>query len=147
MEVKGVYPALVCNIKDPEKRGRIKVTCADIFGDTETSSGWCEPCVTVAVEKGGDIAVPAIDEGVWITFIDGDIDRPVYLGGWWGKNATPFGSDYENNLKKRVVSFEDNTITMEKGKCTIEAGDCKITMEKGKITFDCDKAVFNGDIE
>ena len=39
----GKYRAIVSNVSDPEKRGRIKVSCPKIYGDFE--SPWCLPCV------------------------------------------------------------------------------------------------------
>ena len=120
----GIYPAIVCSVKDPEKRGRIKVTCPDVFGDVETSSAWCDPCVPCGVEDGGDICVPDIDEGVWIMFNGGDIDLPVYLGGWWSAGRTPFLDDYPSKPNEvRIINFKDVTATMTESKCDLDIGD------------------------
>ena len=94
MEYNAIYPAFVCNVNDPQKRGRIKVTCAEVFNSTSTSSGWCEPVTPVGIENGGDFFVPEVGEGVYLMFISGDINRPVWIGGWWGNNATPLGGAY-----------------------------------------------------
>lgn len=100
----GIYQAIVTNIQDPEKRGRIRVVCPDVMGDAE--SAWCEPVSPVAYDGGGDICIPALEEAVWIMFIGGDVERPVYLGGWWSESSTPFGDTYSDAENTRVVSFD-----------------------------------------
>ena len=104
----GIYQGFVTSIDDPEKRGRIKCTCPDILDTSE--SGWCEPCFPNACDDGGDFYLPKIGEGVWVMFIDGKANRPVYLGGWWSKNSTPLKTQYINN--KRFINYGDATIEM-----------------------------------
>ena len=137
MEKKyGIYPAIVCNVKDPKKRGRIKVTCADVFGDTSTSSAWCDPCVPCSSDDEGDICIPEVDEGVWVAFNDGDVNKPVYLGGWWSKESTPFGEDYPDDPSStRIISFKNTKITIDEDTCTIAVGDTSIVLEDGKVTI------------
>ena len=78
----GLYQGIVTSISDPEKRGRIKVKCPDVLGGN-TESAWCDPLVPVAYDGGGDFCMPAINETVWLQFIAGDANKPVWLGGWW----------------------------------------------------------------
>ena len=144
--VMGVYPAKVTKTDDPEKRGRIKVKCPDIYGNHSVKSPWCEPCSFGAYDNGGDFVVPKKDEGVWITFIDGDIDRPVYLGGWWAKKETPVGDNYTDVTEKKVVKYEDNTIMLEKGSCTIKTKDVTITIKNGKVKIKGDVEI-DGDLK
>lgn len=144
-ELFGIYPAFVCDVKDPEKRGRIKVTCAEVFCDNTTTSGWCTPITPVGINGGGDFYVPEIDEGVFIMFLEGDIDRPVWIGGWWGKDSTPLGTDYKNPQKTRVISFEDNTIVMKDKLMTVEAGGVELSFASGKLSIKGDLDI-TGDI-
>lgn len=144
-ELGGIYPAFVCNIKDEEKRGRIKVVCADVFGDTTTESAWCEPCVPVAYDGGGDICVPKLGEGVWVAFVNGDIDSPVYLGGWWQEKQTLLDQNkYDEEAQSlRYINFEDNIIRMEKGTMKIYLKDSPetIVIQNGSVTFNCNVTV------
>lgn len=117
----GIYQGVVTNIADPEKRGRIKVLCPDLLGGT-VESAWCEPVVTVAYDNGGDFCIPAKDETVWLQFIAGDINRPVYLGGWWQKEKTPLGTNYTGIDKLRIIKYADCTITMRNGMIDINTG-------------------------
>ena len=106
----GVYQAIVTNIKDPEKRGRIKVKCPSVLGGS-VESAWCDPIVTVAYDNGGDFCIPTKNEAVWVQFIEGDANRPVYLGGWWQQNMTPLGSNYskvdkaKEDVSKKLTEF------------------------------------------
>lgn len=131
----GIYQGVVTNNKDPEKRGRIKVKCPDVLGGT-TESAWCDPCVPVAYDNGGDFCIPSKDEAVWLMFIAGDSNRPVWLGGWWKNNMTPFGSNYSNVDKTRIISYADCTITMQDGTININVGEgvCDLKIEHNVVT-------------
>ena len=131
----GIYQGVVTNISDPEKRGRLKVKCPDVLGGS-TESAWCDPCVTVAYDRGGDFCIPARDETVWLSFIGGDANKPVYFGGWWQKNMSPLGNNYTDIDKVRVISYADCTITLKEGIININvgAGVCDLRIENDKVT-------------
>lgn len=138
----GVYQGIVTNTKDPEKRGRIKVLCPAIL-NAKVESAWCDPCVPIAYDNGGDFCIPQIDEAVWLMFIEGDSNKPVYLGGWWRKEKTPFGMNYDDGADStRIISYADCTITMIDGKITINVGekDTSLIIEDGKVQI-------KGDVE
>jgi hypothetical protein len=69
----GLHRALVFDNLDPEGRHRIRVTMRGLLGDAATD--WVWPCMPV-----GTTSVPAIGQGVWIMFEQGDQDKPVWLG-------------------------------------------------------------------
>ena len=133
----GIYQGVVTNISDPEKRGRLKVKCPDVLGGS-TESAWCDPMIPVAYDNGGDFCMPAKDETVWLMFIAGDANRPVWLGGWWQKNMTPLGSTYSNIDSVRIISYADCTITMKDGTININvgAGVCDLKIEHNTVTVD-----------
>ena len=139
-EYFGVYKGVVCNIKDPEKRGRIKVTCPEVLGAT-VESAWCDPCVPVAYDSGGDFCLPHIDETVWLMFQGGDSNKPVYFGGWWQKNKTPFSTAYSNVDKTRIISYGDCTITMSSGTIKINVGS-----GSGDLIIQDKKVIVQGDL-
>lgn len=69
--MNGIYRAMVEDIEDPEKEGRI---LARLVSD-DVLLEWANPCVPPAsteLPKEGDI--------VWIMFEEGDIDSPVWMG-------------------------------------------------------------------
>lgn len=119
--IGGLYAGEVVNLKDPEHRGRIKVKIAELLG--EATSNWCEPCVPCCFESGGDFCLPDLKDYVWVAFVNGDLETPVYLGGWWTENNTPLGEDYDKRKSDlRIISFgamqiimdaENDSITLE----------------------------------
>jgi uncharacterized protein involved in type VI secretion and phage assembly len=81
----GKYRGTVINHIDPLQVGRVQVTVPDVSGFSPTS--WAMPCVPVAGINTGVFAVPQIGSGVWIEFEQGDPDRPIWVGGYWGSAA------------------------------------------------------------
>ena len=121
----GIYQAIVTNINDPEKRGRIKVQCPSVLG-VRTESAWCDPCVPVAYDDGGDFCLPQLREAVWVMFISGDVNKPVYLGGWWSKNKTPLGDSYTNLDDTRVIGYNGSSVVMGDNSLDLRARTVKI---------------------
>lgn len=128
----GKYRARVVNINDPEKRGRIKVECPMTFG--KYPSNWCEPCIPVAYDNGGDFAIPKVGETVWIEFENGDTHYPVYSGGWFSMGNSP-SVDY--NTDNRYITWGNCKIICEESKMTLEVGKSKIELnENGSIVIE-----------
>jgi hypothetical protein len=74
----------VVNREDPKGLGRIRV---NVPGLLEPSSAWAWPIGTGAggSKDTGNFDVPEIGAEVVLMFLWGDLNFPVYLGGWWGK--------------------------------------------------------------
>lgn len=119
----GKYRAKVVDVQDPQRRGRIRVMCPKVLG--ESKSSWCEPCIPVAYDLGGDFAIPKLGEFVWVEFEEGDSNKPIYTGGLWSTNKSPSSS----------YSPETRLITW---------GDCKIVMTKGSISLSAPSVKVNG---
>ena len=138
----GLYQGVVTNIKDPEKRGRIKVKCPEVLG-ADTESAWCDPLVPIAYDNGGDFCLPAKNEMVWLQFIAGDANKPVYLGGWWGEKKTPLGNTYTKLDNTRIISYKDFSIVVHKNEVTISnnKGSNKIKMSDSGILIESDKDI------
>ena len=138
----GLYQGVVTNIKDPEKRGRIKVKCPEVLG-AETESAWCDPLVPIAYDNGGDFCLPAKNEMVWLQFIAGDANKPVYLGGWWQEKMTPLGNTYTKLDNTRIISYKDFSIVVHKNEVTISnnKGSNKIKMSDSGILIESDKDI------
>lgn len=132
----GIYQGVVTNTNDPEKRGRIKVICPSVLGG-ETESAWCDPMIPVAYDNGGDFCIPAKNEAVWLQFINGNANKPVWLGGWWQKNMTPLGDNYSGKDKVRIINYADCTITMQDDTIDINVGDgsSDLRIQNGKVTI------------
>lgn len=126
----GKYRAIVVDVNDPEKRGRIKVQCPKVLGDAK--SAWCQPCVPYAYEKGGDFVLPKLNDFVWIEFEEGDVRYPIYTGGLWSKDNSPV-SNYTQAKDVRQIEFEGCKITMKKGEVIITNGSATIKLSGGAV--------------
>ncbi len=81
----GKYRGVVRNNVDLESRGRIQCEVPDVLGYVPTT--WAMPCVPVAGLGCGFYSVPMLGSGVWVEFEKGDVDKPIWVGGWWGTVA------------------------------------------------------------
>jgi hypothetical protein len=81
----GKYRGTVMNNIDPMQIGRIMAIVPDVSGPVPTS--WAMPCLPSAGINSGVFTVPQIGAGVWIEFEQGDPDRPIWVGGYWGSAA------------------------------------------------------------
>lgn len=83
----GKYRGTVVNNVDPMQQGRLLAMVPDVLGSMPSS--WAMACVPFAGTQAGMWSVPAVGSGVWVEFEQGDPDRPVWTGGWWGSPADP----------------------------------------------------------
>lgn len=96
----GKYRAVVTDVDDPMKLGRLRARVPDVTGDQE--SGWALPCVPFAGEGMGFFALPKKGAGVWIEFEHGDPDYPIWVGCWWG-TSSELPTETMQQPDKRVV--------------------------------------------
>ena len=136
----GKYRAKVVNIDDPEKRGRIRVLCPRVLG--EFRSAWCEPCIPVAYDFGGDFALPKLGEFVWVEFESGNPNKPIYTGGLWSTNKSPSNS---YNSKDRLITWGDCKILMHNGESiSLSVGSSNITINQDGISINSPNVTING---
>ena len=89
-ETRGVLTARVTNIKDPEGRGRVKVSLLGTgalrgFG----RQVWARVATLVAGNDRGSWFIPEVGDEVLVAFENGDAGRPVVLGALWSADASP----------------------------------------------------------
>jgi len=89
-KVYGIFRATVKDNLDPEKRGRVRVFCPSLMDGPETSKkqwfDWAMPAEDESCGSDcGFIRVPRIGAKVYVFFEGGNIDFPVYLGGFFTK--------------------------------------------------------------
>ncbi len=84
----GIFRGVVTNVDDPEGLGRVRARVHEILGDTDETD-WAWPCVPLAGGGAGWFMLPKTNDPVWIAFEAGDINRPVWLGGWFNKTDMP----------------------------------------------------------
>jgi uncharacterized protein involved in type VI secretion and phage assembly len=81
----GKYRGTVSDNLDPEKRGRIKANVPAILGSVV--SGWALPAFPFAGKGKGFFGVPETGSLVWIEFEAGDLEYPIWTGGFYGSMA------------------------------------------------------------
>jgi len=83
----GKYRGTVVSNADPEQRGRIQASVPDVFSGPLSS--WALPCVPIAGNQNGIFVVPQNGARVWIEFEHGDVNFPIWTGGFWNPGEVP----------------------------------------------------------
>lgn len=148
-----VYPAVVTQVEDPDKLGRVKVKMPWLSGDYE--GDWARVMQIGAGPERGLLWLPEVDDEVLVAHIGGDPGSPVVIGGLWNGVDTPpfegFDDPHDGEVDTRGMRtraghelvFNDKSgeesITMKTGD-----GKLSITLDQagGKVILDC-----GGDVE
>jgi uncharacterized protein involved in type VI secretion and phage assembly len=94
----GVYEALVSDVNDPGKEGRVKIKMPWFDGEMETE--WCRVRQFYAGNGYGAFYLPERGDEVLIAFIQGDMRFPVILGGLYnGVDKPPSYRDAHTDQK------------------------------------------------
>lgn len=80
----GKYEAVVTNVADPLKIGRLRARVPAVLGE-DLECGWALPCAAFGGGKDrGLLALPEVGDTIWIEFAGGDPGRPIWAGAFWG---------------------------------------------------------------
>ena len=94
----GVYEALVSDVNDPAKEGRVKIKIPWFDPGLETE--WCRVRQFYAGNGYGAFYVPECGDEVLIAFIKGSMSEPVILGGLYnGSDKPPSHRDDQTDQK------------------------------------------------
>ena len=94
-KIYGVVPAIVTNVQDSEKLGRVKVKFSWMpkSNGTELESDWVRLATPSAGPDRGFYFTPEVDDEVLIAFEHGDVNFPYIVGCLWnGKDKPPKGT-------------------------------------------------------
>lgn len=136
----GKYRAVVSDVNDPLKLGRIKAKVPAVLGDEET--GWALPTLPFAGPTMGQFTVPPAGAGVWIEFEAGDPSLPIWTGCFWSSGQLPkdeSGAD-ATPLVKIIQSEKGLLVALNDDSQTISVSDSngsnllKIEAQGGQIT-------------
>jgi hypothetical protein len=92
-----IYQGFVVENEDPSVLCRLKVKVPAVHGDNELAN-YAYPKGIPAQAGSGLYFVPAVDEAVWIEFVEGDPEFPVWSYGWWGSGEKVSGAKKDNSL-------------------------------------------------
>lgn len=87
--VFGKYRGQVTDIADPENIGRIMALVPSVLG--EEPVGWALPAFPFTGDGSGQVMLPAVGAMVWIEFEGGNLDFPIWSGGFFlpGQRPSP----------------------------------------------------------
>lgn len=127
----GKYRGLVTDTKDPDVRGRIKVSVPAIPG---MADAWAVPCTPYGGKDVGFYAIPPAGSFVWVEFEGGNIDQPIWVGCLWDTDQVPsevssLSKDDPEQIKifkTRVFSFYIND-TDKKGEVVMKYLDSTLS--------------------
>ena len=84
----GKYRGIVTDVDDPDNRCRIRARVDNLLDGEQHSAGRCRrrhsPAMATAC-----VMLPAVGSGVWIEFEAGNLDIPIWSGGWWASGQRP----------------------------------------------------------
>jgi uncharacterized protein involved in type VI secretion and phage assembly len=105
----GVFPALVTDIVDEEKSGRIQVKFPWLGADGEEVRAWATLLTPYADDDQGFEVLPAVGTQVVVGFEAGDLRRPYILGSAWnGREKLPEDAAEANN--KRLIKTRSGSL-------------------------------------
>lgn len=81
----GKFRGRVVGNNDPLGIGCIEVEVPDVTGRNRSTPAM--PCMPLAGNTRGLFSVPPVGSGVWIEYEGGDLEKPVWVGGYWGAQS------------------------------------------------------------
>jgi len=80
-----VYRGTVIDNKDPKKLGRVRLVVHAALGNQVTTDwAWPASMSLGGIPNEGSLMVPNKNATVFVMFENGDANKPVYFGSWWG---------------------------------------------------------------
>ena len=149
----GLYPALVTDIVDPDRLGRIEVKFPWLGEAGAGLRAWATLLTPYADDDQGFVAFPEVDTQVVVAFEAGELQRPYIVGSCWnGKEMMPVTATRPNDrrvIKSRagsVFEFDDRqggakvTVSMRSGhQLVLDDGAQRVELKHGNgsvITID-----------
>ena len=108
----GVEIAIVTNVKDPDKLGRVKVCFPRLPGKPE--SDWCRVAQPAAGAGRGFYWLPHVNDEVLIAFERGEAHRPYIIGSLWNGKDKPMQAAYtDENTTVMIQTRSGHQITLD----------------------------------
>jgi uncharacterized protein involved in type VI secretion and phage assembly len=139
----GLYPALVTDIVDPDKIGRIEVEFPWLSVDDENDvRAWATLLSPYADKEQGFQFLPEKGSQVVVGFEAGDARRPYIVGACWnGKEALPDKPKEANNIRviktrsKSQLEFDDTEGAAKITLSTSAGHKLILDEEQGEVTL------------
>ena len=97
----GVYPAIVTDLVDSDKLGRVEVRFPWLGEDGDQAvRAWATLCSPYADTDQGLLALPEVGSQVVVAFEAGNLRRPYVIGATWnGREALPHPPERSNDVR------------------------------------------------
>lgn len=136
----GVCPAVVTNINDPDKLGRVKVKLLN-FDLPDYETDFIRVMTPMSGAGWGMLFFPNVGDEVLVAFCGGDISRAYVLGSLWNKNFKTPAEIKENNPIRMIQTKAGHKLVFDdsdgKEKITLQTKNellIKLDDEKNCIT-------------
>lgn len=139
----GVYPAIVTDLVDPDRLGRVEVRFPWLgaAGDRDVRA-WATLCTPYADKDQGLAILPEVQSQVVVAFEAGNLRRPYIVGAAWnGQAGLPHDPERANNIRllrtrsDSRLEFDDTggaekvSITMRSGhEVVLDSGASEVTV-------------------
>lgn len=139
----GLYPALVTDIVDPDRLGRVEVSLPHLGSEDAAVRHWATLLTPYADDNEGFCSYPSVGSQVVVGFEAGDANRAYVLGSCWnGVESPPTPATRQNDLKVwrtrsgSVLEFNDASgrvrisLTTDSGhELVLDAGGSEIRLQ------------------
>ena len=145
----GKYRGTVSNIDDPDNLGRIMALVPSVLDQVPV--GWALPAFPFTGDGCGHVMLPAVGAMVWIEFEGGNIDFPIWTGGFFLNGQRPVPDTAGAHVivtqggHKLVLDDDADKVTVEHAAgaqieltatgITLSIGACKMEMSLTAISF------------
>lgn len=137
MPLCGIMAGIVTDIKDPEKKNRVKVRLLSRT-DSAQETDYIRVMTPAAGKQFGFFALPEVGDEVLVGFLDGDLAAPYVLGGLWNpQNPAPEVVEDGKNERRLFRSKTAHALEMDDG--TEKPGVVLRTAKETQLAMD-DKA-------
>lgn len=137
----GVYPAVVTDLVDPDRLGRVEVSFPWLGDAGADVRAWATLLTPYADDDHGFLALPEVGTQVVVAFEAGDLHRPYVVGACWnGREMMPVTPTRPNDRRvlksrsKSVLEFDDGAAGAKVTLAT--AGGHKVVLDEAADQLD-----------
>ena len=130
----GKYRGIVTDNADPDRLCRIKARVPAVMGETEV--GWALPAFPFIGDGHGLVMLPEVGSTVWIEFEAGNLDSPIWSGGFLTQSAA--APDPHDAAIRVIVSKNAHKVVLDdqSDKVVVEhSGGAKLEMTATEISL------------
>ena len=132
----GLYPAIVTDLVDADRLGRVQVSFPWLGDDGATVRAWATLLTPYADDDQGFVALPEVGTQVVVGFEAGDPHRPYVVGSCWnGREMMPVTPTRPNDrrlIRSRAGSVLEFDDTAGAAKVTLStAGGHRVVLDEG----------------